>query len=334
MALRSFAGLTPMPIDKSQCFILSRVLLYVDRLLGCHPNLDFEVLETIYWLVGPKIVEEDLLPLATMLDTGERQGPFGRTLPEEIRHSRDFAHVVDTALRSASRGEEICVADLLKSLLKKRQDQLQFSGGSDIKRNLDTFQQMFGLSNLERDIYLFFLTLSVYEEAQSLFQYHLRCDRYAGRNYLAAVLNSDPSEISRSLNGKLSQIGILVPDREGVCLELDFLHFLQNASEADINTEFFKKIEPDTLPLDAHTIEREVTEHALRLLSPENERGCSIILFGNPGVGKTTYAYGLGKELGLDIYLCKHEGKDKTLETPGGGHGVREHGRPELKTRC
>ena len=201
--------------------------------------------------------------------------------------------------------------DLFRGLLKKRIDQLQYSGTSDIEKNLDTLQQMFGLSELEKDICLFFLTLSVYEEAQSLFEYRLKCDRYAGRSYLAAILATKPAEISKAIGGKLSQIGIFEPNRGTVSLEPDFLRFLQNTSESDITTEFFKKIEPEPLPLDAHTIQREVTEHAVRLLSPENRKGCSIILFGNPGVGKTSYAYGLGKELGLDIYLCKHEGKDK-----------------------
>ena len=71
MALGSFAGLTPVPMDKSQCFMLSRVLLYMDRLLARYPKLDYEILETIHWLLGAEIVEEDLLPL--VLDVGFRR---------------------------------------------------------------------------------------------------------------------------------------------------------------------------------------------------------------------------------------------------------------------
>ena len=297
--------------DISQCFLLSRVVLYVDRLLARYPKLDYEILETIYWLLGPEIVEDDLVALALMLDSGERKRRFEREIEEEIRNPRDFAHLMDQALRKIHRNEQATVMDLFSGLLKKRIDQLQYSGTSDIEKNLDTLQQMFGLSELEKDICLFFLTLSVYEEAQSFFEYRLKCDRYAGRSYLAAILATKPAEISKAIGGKLSQIGIFEPNRGTVSLEPDFLRFLQNTSESDITTEFFKKIEPEPLPLDAHTIQREVTEHAVRLLSLENRKGCSIILFGNPGVGKTSYAYGLGKELGLDIYLCKHEGKDK-----------------------
>ena len=144
---------------------------------------------------------------------------------------------------------------------------------SDIEKNLDVFQQMFGLSELETDICLFFLILSVYEEAQSLLEYHLKCNRYVGRSYLAALLNSTPSKISNALDGRLSRIDILESDRSYIILEPDFLRFLQNGSAADIETEFFKKIEPDPLPLEAHNVEPDVIDHALRLLSPEMTKG-------------------------------------------------------------
>jgi len=80
--------------DKSQCFVPSRVLLYMDRLLARYPKLDYEILETIHWLAGPEIVEEDLLPLVSMLPSEDRRR-FEMDISEEIRNSRDFAHLVD-----------------------------------------------------------------------------------------------------------------------------------------------------------------------------------------------------------------------------------------------
>ena len=311
MRVRSNSHSLSMPIDQSQCFMLKRLSVCLDRLLDKRPNLDYETLEMLHWLLGPEIVQEDLIPLATMLNGGEKKKRYFPETEEDIRHGRDFAHLVDQSLRRIHKGEQLAVIDLFKGLLKKRLDQLQYRGMSDIEKNLDAFQQMFGLSELETDICLFFLILSVYEEAQSLLEYHLKCNRYTGRSYLAALLNSTPSKISNALDGRLSRIGILESDRSYIILEPDFLRFLQNGSAADIETEFFKKIEPDPLPLEAHNVEPDVIDHALRLLSPENDKGRSLLLYGNPGVGKTTFAYGLAEELGLDIYLCKHEGKDK-----------------------
>ena len=38
MRVRGHAGSSSMPMDKSQCFMLSRLLLYMDRLLARYPN--------------------------------------------------------------------------------------------------------------------------------------------------------------------------------------------------------------------------------------------------------------------------------------------------------
>jgi hypothetical protein len=116
--------------DKSQCFLLSRVVLYVDRLLARYPKLDYEILEVIHWLLGTEIVEEELLPLAAMLDSGDRKRRFERELHEEIRHARDFAHLVDSALRRTYKNEQLAVIDLLRGLLQKRLDELEYSGRS------------------------------------------------------------------------------------------------------------------------------------------------------------------------------------------------------------
>ena len=204
MRVRNCAGSLSTE-DISQCFLLSRVVLYVDRLLARYPKLDYEILETIYWLLGPEIVEEDLVALALMLDSGERKRRFEREIQEEIRHARDFAHLVDTALRRATKNEQLAVIDLLRGLLKKRQDELRYSGTSDLEKNLAIFQQMFDLNELEKELCLFLFALSTYEEVQSLFQYHLHCDHFAGRNYLATILGSSSPVIAEALNGKALQ---------------------------------------------------------------------------------------------------------------------------------
>ena len=293
--------------DKSQCFVLSRVLLYLDRLLTRFPKLDYEILETIYWILGAEIVEEDLLPIAMMLDSGERRRRVEREIEEEIRHPRDFAHLVDTALRRAGKNEQLAVIDLLRGLLKKRLGQLRYSGTSDIEKNLHTFQQMFDLTKTEAEICLFLFALSTYEEVQSLFQYHLHCDQFVGRNYLATILGCNSTEIGEALNGKLSKIGILDSDRHrSLSMNTGFINLLQNTCDTDIKTEFFRKIDPNPVPLEAHMMNPQTIEHILHLLKAKPLSSTHIVFYGPPGTGKTSMAYGIGKALGLPIYLVEH----------------------------
>jgi hypothetical protein len=119
MRVRNFAGSLSIE-DKSQCFMLCHVLLYVDRLLAHYPNLDYEILETIHWLLGPEIVEEDVLPLVSMLNHRARKRFLESEIDEEIHDARDFAHVMYQALLKTSRNEQIAIIDLLRDLLKKK----------------------------------------------------------------------------------------------------------------------------------------------------------------------------------------------------------------------
>jgi transitional endoplasmic reticulum ATPase len=183
-------------------------------------------------------------------------------------------------------------------------DQLQHSGASDIEKNLDTLQEMFDSDEVEKEICLLLFLLSIYEEVQNLFQYHLRCDRFSGRNYLATILGSNTSAISQALCGKLSGVGIIEPDRgRCICMDSDFVNLLQNASGSDIRTEFFRKVGPDPVPLDAHMIDSHVMDHVLQLLKAKPLSSSHVIFYGPPGTGKTSLAYGIGKALGLPTFL-------------------------------
>jgi len=190
MRVRNYAGSLSTQ-DKSQCFMLSRVLLYMHRLLARYSTPDHEILETIHWLLGSSIVEEDLLPLVSMFSGALISRRFESDIEEEIHNPHDFAYVMDQVLRKSRRSEQLAIVDLLRDLLNKRMNHLQYSGSSDIEKNLDTLQEMFDLSELEKEICLFLFALSIFDEVQSLFQYHLQCDRFAGRNYLVLCpLNS------------------------------------------------------------------------------------------------------------------------------------------------
>ncbi|MGO9572576.1 MAG: AAA family ATPase, partial [Desulfomonilaceae bacterium] len=137
-------------------------------------------------------------------------------------------------------------------------------------------------------------------------------DHFAGRNYLATILGSNSPAIGAALNGKLSMIGILDSDRHrSLSMDAGFVNLLQNASDADIKTEFFRKVDPDPVSLDAHTVDPQAVEHILNLLKEKPASSTHILLFGPPGTGKTSMAYGIGKKLGLPIYLVDHGGKEK-----------------------
>jgi hypothetical protein len=81
--------------------MLRTLTVYVDRLLVKYGTVEHETLDMFYWLVGPEIVREDLIPLAAMLSGEGRKRRFEPDMTEEIRHSRDFTNSGDTILINA-----------------------------------------------------------------------------------------------------------------------------------------------------------------------------------------------------------------------------------------
>ena len=168
-----------------------------------------------------------------MLDSGERKRRF-----ETRNTTRKFAtaEILPTSwillFVNSSKNEQLAVIDLLRGLLKKRLAEFNIPARPTSRKIWTRLQQMFDLNELETEICLFLFVLSTYEEVQSLFEYHLKCDHFAGRNYLATILGSSSPEIGEALNGKLSKIGILDSDRHrSLSMDSGFVNLLQNTSD-------------------------------------------------------------------------------------------------------
>jgi AAA+ superfamily predicted ATPase len=75
-------------------------------------------------------------------------------------------------------------------------------------------------------------------------------------------------------------------------------------------TEFFRQVIPDVIPLDSHMVDKRSTQFILDLLAHQSEISTHILIYGPPGTGKTSYAHGLAQKLGWTVYLVEHGGKD------------------------
>jgi transitional endoplasmic reticulum ATPase len=298
-------------LDKSQRFMKKKLALYADRLLGRQPRLDRETLETLHWLIGPDMLEDCVDEIRQLLTIQQRQR-FDQHLGDDVYESHVFATAIAGLVRGSRRDLENTVTRLLRKTLNDWLGTIQYCGTSEVEKSLSLFKEIFSLSDLEIEICLFLSLLQIWDEAQRLFEYHLGCHSFSGRNYLATILNASDAEIALAINGKLTKIGILENDRGNtISLEASFHQLLNTASHGDLKTEFFTKIDPNPVPLDAHMVEPLATQHLLTLLGARTESSTHVLLYGPPGTGKTSYALGLAKELGLPVYLVEHAAKDR-----------------------
>lgn len=299
-------------LDKCQRFMKKKLALYLDKLLARQRGLDRELLETLHWLVGPEMLEKCVERIQPLLTIQERI-QFDHDLGADLFESHGFSHTILDLVRSVRRDLEHAVTRILRKALGDYVETIGYRGVSQAEKSLELFRDIFKLSDLEIEICLFLSIIQIWDEAQRLFEYHLNCHSFSGRNYLATILGVSDAEIARAINGKLSKIGILESDRgNSISLEASFQQLLNTASDGNLKTDFFTKIDPQPVPLDAHMIDPSITRHILTLLRTRTKSSTHVLLYGPPGTGKTSYALGVAKELGLPVYVVEHAAKERS----------------------
>ncbi len=297
-------------LDKSRRFMKKKLGSYVDRILQRESKFYREILEMLYWLIGPEILKDGLDQIAALVTAPQR-----RRFESQLRQVFDpssFSNTVIALVKEGGRNLEDRLVREISKILNDCLEAISCRGESQVEKSLSLFKEMFRLSDLEAELCLFLSIIQIWDEPRSLFEYHLHCEQFAGRSYLAIALDATDTEIATALNGKLAKIGILeVMHDTTVTLEGSFMRLLHDAANADIKTEFFKKVDPNPVPLDAHRVDPVVTRHLLNLLGARTESSTHVLLYGSPGTGKTSYALGLAKELGFPIYFVEHAGKDR-----------------------
>lgn len=95
--------------------------------------------------------------------------------------------------------------------------------------------------------------------------------------------------------------------------------FLDGQDNRPLQGQFFEIAKPkDVLPWNFYSASLQRHGELLKRLVSSKKPGCgvNILLYGAPGTGKTSFAYTLAKELGLDAYEIRHgeeDGRNKSL---------------------
>ena len=292
---------------KSERYVMTGVIIYLQRLVSRYDLLDTEFFDVLHWLIGSEMLEEAVLKeLAPCLKERDKQELL-ENIQEEILDRRSFSYRIVWVVRRIPRHERHHVTTVVCGLLRRRLSQLEYVGKSNIEERLSSFRQMFQLSELEIDILCLLFIMEVWEEVQHFFEYHLKINKYPGRHFLMTALATKNTDLVGALNGRLSRLGIVESDwTNGLSLESGFGRMLQSQTNQALQTEFFECIDPSPIPLSDQAIDPVLTGHLLDLLRQKPVSSTHILLYGPPGSGKTSYAYGLGKELGLQIFAVNH----------------------------
>ncbi len=293
-------------LEKSQKYVRKKAAGYLDRVLARFPSLDYELLKFLYWLLEPDMLEELVSRVAEELDPGDRK-KFRDEMQEGLLSEYDFAQILQGIFKKTRKELESRTVPFVRKLIKRRVAGLSYGGRSEIEKSRAMVSKMFRLDNLEAEICVLLFIISEWHEVEALFEDHYHCTYYSGRNYLSTMMAVSDSEIAGALNGRLTRMGIIETEEGSpIKLESSLGALFQIPAASSIRTEFFKRIYPSPIPLEAHMMEEEVTNHVLGVLKASPSTATHVLIYGPPGTGKTSYGHGIAKALGLPVFEVDH----------------------------
>jgi len=186
--------------------------------------------------------------------------------------------------------------------LGQRIKNLKRSGISDIEKNIFSLKKMFKLNDQEIDLCTFLFIISIYDAPLTFFDSHLSCTSFSGRKYLANILGLSHSKINEVSSGTLERFNLLEIDKYNIELSDEFICMFQKPSDRIFSKNFYSRISRNTIPLEHHFADQKQIQHILNLLKEKPKTSTHILLYGPQGTGKTSFAGGLSKKLGVFTY--------------------------------
>lgn len=179
-----------------------------------------------------------------------------------------------------------------------------------IQTHMEELQKYLGLDDHERDILMvFFLQTS---ERLKLGDFAISTYRNTfDTRMLSVAVGVDECVAGAYLadNANLHKYGIIDEDGD---LDRTFINFLVGTSQQALSERFWTKSTEEALPWEFHG--KIAEEHgkviAEMIKSKPAQNGCSILLYGAAGAGKTSFAQSLAKMLGRDLYFIAQDDKE------------------------
>lgn len=286
--------------DKNGMFAIRQCITYMLRLMPCLPDLDQETLEFIQWLIPEenRTVIEFVPGALSKNEQAELSDEISHFMKFSAKYPQELTELMDTLSKSSIRR----IVDQIILLLEKKLKRLQYKGRSDIEKSMASLKKMFNLTECEEKLCWLFFICAKWRQAKDYFIDNIEINDFYRRSYLLAALDINHKEFNTIVNGTLNKIAALDNDATALDFSTEFMSCLEAPSSEILTKEFFDCIPKKTIPLEYHHIQKEETEQVLRLLREKSKSSTHILLYGSPGTGKTTYAYGLAHRLNIPAY--------------------------------
>ncbi len=306
--------------DLNEAFAMRTSATYLKEIADLYPLVDSEALDVLLWVLGP-----DTLELQTYLyEERKSSGRGSRACDEEddedditmecAEDMDEYTRMLRKHLRKLTKQALKKYTAFTKKLLAGRIQKLSRGTASEIELKLESLRKMFKLTDIENRFCTLLCIATTFEKINSFFIDHLECQTYSGRKYLKSFLGITSEELSRIQQGTLAKIGMFEFDRHRLSVNDDFESFFNSASSQFTPEKLYARAGQDALPLEYHVIGCDETAHVLDLLRKQQETSTHVLLYGPAGTGKTSYARGIAKELGVQAFEISKGDEDNEAE--------------------
>jgi GTPase SAR1 family protein len=299
----------PSGTEQNDCFARKMGAIYFLRHIHQYYSGDRTELRYVAWVLGRDKCHlgqfvVDALP-------GPRKNAFIADLAEAGSHIEDYADQVSSAIKDTPSAFRKKMKSFIKQSILKKLETIEYSGRSEIEKNVEAVQKMFNLERHEIDMVVFFFIMASFNVPESLFDINLGCDRFSGRKYLDNILRLTTTQTARTIS-KLEMMGIMYDGHRSIGLDDDIITLLQNPHSDQLSKQFFQPVNPCNIPLDFHFVDQDVLTFLKQLVRIKSESSSNILFYGPPGTGKSTMANALASSSNVSVYAITRDERNKS----------------------
>lgn len=298
-------------LDKNECFVSNKCILYLRRHLKHNFTIDRETMEILCWVLGNEM-EQIGGYLLDLIDNDQREEIEEKFLECGTDYD-EYASVLINMLKKIKNYQTNKFRRFIFILLEQRKKNLRYRGVSDIEKNISHLKKMFKLSDQEIELCTFLFIITIYDDPASFFDSHLGCAKFSGRKYLINMLELSYSKISEVFSGTLHKLELLEIDKYDIELNDEFICMFQNTSDRIFSKYFYSRIPRNTIPLDYHFVDEKQLQHIIQLLKEKQKTSTHILLYGPQGTGKTSFAGGLSEKLKVPTFEIMRSTDNKSV---------------------